>query len=186
MAQTGKGLSMFRYALAATFTTMALVSPALADDHMDHGVVQTVDTADLQGVVQSLGHTVVSVGPVPGDPKYPTALTAADPAGQQYHLIATACDIPPVRGCRGIMMQVRYPRPDGVTETTLMRTSRRQAALNLWFNEAGDILGMTRYVVLDRGVTPANIAENVKVLLTLAPIAREQAMQDVDEEGEVD
>lgn len=161
-------------------------APALAADHADTAMVASVELPQLEALVASLGHTVVSRGPVEGDPDYPQALVARSIDDLQYYLIGTACDIDDMAGCRGIMMQVRYPRPSGVTEVTLMRTSRRQAALNHWFNEAGDILGFTRYVVLDQGISMANLQENLKVLLTLAPMAREQAMQERDEEGEYD
>ena len=177
------------FAALAAFAALAGAQSAQAEHHDQSTHDQTITNvriAELERVVAALGHTVESRGPVEGDPEYPEALVATDTEGLRYYLIGTACDIPPVPGCRGVMMQVRYPRPAGVTETTLMRTSRRQAALNLWFNEAGEILGMTRYVVLDEGVTLANVVENLKVLLTLAPIALDQAKQEVDEEGERD
>jgi hypothetical protein len=42
-------------------------------------------------------------------------------------------------------------------------------AVSTRYDPGSNVLSVTRYVVLDRGVTMANVAENVAVLLALVP-----------------
>ena len=50
---------------------------------------------------------------------------------------------------------------------TLAAANLEQAALNTWADFEDKTLGFTRYVVLDYGVTMANIRENVNVMLAI-------------------
>ena len=53
--------------------------------------------------------------------------------------------------------------------SVLARANLSQAAVSTWRDTATGTIGITRYVVLDHGVTMANLRENVLVLLGLAP-----------------
>ena len=98
-------------------------------------------------------------------------VVARDKDGITYFLFGTACDVGAISGCQGIMMQVRYNLPDGVTFETLSAANMSQAALNTWADFEDKTLGVTRYQVLDHGATMANIRENVSVMLSLAQLA---------------
>lgn len=69
------------------------------------------------------------------------------------------------------MMQTRYELPPATTAETLARANLEQATLSTWADVANQTLGFTRYLVLDYGVTMANMRENVLVMLSNVPSA---------------
>ena len=138
--------------------------PAQAQGYSAERLVKSVDLDDLEAVVASLGHTVAEEGAF-GE----TSLSATDPQGTSYVLIGTACGTNGAAGCQGVMMQVRFDPESRVTAESLARANLSQAAVNTWRDPADGTIGVTRYVVLDHGITMANLRENVNVLLSLTP-----------------
>lgn len=67
-------------------------------------------------------------------------------------------------------MQVRYDTDERVTLQRVAKASLDQAAVSVWFNQDTDTVGITRYVVLDHGVTMANLKENLSVLMAITPM----------------
>lgn len=149
-----------RWALAAALALTGLAAPAGAQGYDAARVVMAVDQTDLAAIVTSLGHTVKEVGK-PGE----TYIAAETGEGLVYIMFGTACDVGTVRGCQGVMMQVRYDLPQGTTLETLAKTNDAQAAISTTADFEAKSLVFTRYHVLDQGVTMANIRENVSVLL---------------------
>lgn len=150
--------------LAAAVAFACAGAPAQAQGYSAERLMRSVELADLEAIVESLGHTI-SAERTFGD----TSLSATDGEGTSYVLIGTACGIGGMSGCQGVMMQVRFDPEEGVTDASLARANLSQAAVNTWRDPADGTIGVTRYVVLDHGVTMANLRENVNVLLSLTP-----------------
>lgn len=159
MTGEGEGV-MVRLWAAAAGAAFALVAPASAQEFQAERIVMAVDQTELAAIATALGHTVKEVGK-PGE----TYVAAETEDGIVYLMFGTACDVGAVRGCQGVMMQVRYDLPAGTTLETLAKTNDAQAAISVTADFAAKSLVFTRYHVLDYGVTMGNIRENVNVLL---------------------
>lgn len=151
--------------LAGAALAGALTVPAAAQGFNATEVKLSVTTSDLRVISESLGHEIVEID------AEEQMLVARDKEGVLYFMFGTACDVGGVSGCQGIMMQVRYNMPEGVTYETLAKANFEQAALNTWADFNDKTLGVTRYQVLDHGATMANIRENLEVMLSIAPLA---------------
>lgn len=151
---------------AAAAVLAATAAPAAAQDFVPDRIMASVTQDDLIAVVGALGHKVLEQGDA--DAVFVVAKTADD---ANYFLFGTACDANGVPGCQGIMMQMRFDLPAGTTLETLAKANDDMAAVKIWADFVQKTLGMTRYQVLDGGVTMANIRENVNVMLALAPAA---------------
>jgi hypothetical protein len=137
-------------------------TPLAAQDYAADRVVRSVGQADLLALVGSLGHQVKEEGEA-GE----VFVAAEDADGVTYLLYGTACEVNGVSGCQGVMMQVRFDLPATTTFESLAKANLEQAAINTWADFERRTLGFTRYVVLDHGVTMANIRENVNVMLAI-------------------
>lgn len=141
----------------------ALPAAAVGQDYVPERVEQAVSFAEMRAIVTELGHEIEA------EDAANQSLRAVDPAGTRYVLTGTACDIDGVPGCRGIVMQVLFEATGAVTLERLAAANLNQVAVSTRFDPVSNVVSVTRYVVLDRGVTMANIAENLGVLLALAP-----------------
>ncbi len=149
------------------FAAQCIAAPVAAQTYDPARIVKSVETADLVALVRNLDHEVIETSPEQGD----RSLLAKDADGFVYSLSGTACDANGVSGCQGVMMQVRFDAPEGLGADAIMRASLQIASISTWLDRENNTLGMTRYVVLDHGVTLANLRENVLVLLASAPAA---------------
>jgi hypothetical protein len=151
-------------AFAAAVMLASLAAPVAAQDYDPDRVIKGVDLDDLKAVVASLGHTIKEESPT-GD----VSLAALDEAGTIYILTGTACSDTGI-GCQGVNMMVTY---DGTADdlAKVNDVNMNEQALNTWYDPSDNTLGFTRYVVLDYGVTMANLRENVVVLLSVVPAA---------------
>lgn len=151
-----------RVMVAGALALAGLTAPASAQDFVADKVVKSVGTADLAAVIGALGHQVLEQG------EGADVLVLAENSDQiKYVLLGTACDVNGVPGCQGVLMQAQFDLPTGTTYETVAKANLDFAALNVWVDFEGKALGFTRYVVLDEGVTMANIRANVDVLLSL-------------------
>ena len=137
----------------------ALPGPGFARDYQADRVVRSVDVEDLEAIVGSLGHTVEKTG-VSGA----NSLRAKSGNGLKYLLIGTACDKNGVPNCQGVSMQLRYRNVSGATSDNVAKANSSFGALSVWATENLETIGFTRYVVIDHGITMANLRENVRVL----------------------
>lgn len=159
-----KSTVLFAAAAAAlAFSPVAASAQSFDGDR----VIKSARLDDLKAVVTSLGHTVDAVG-VSGE----YSLRGITEEGLRYLLIGTACDVGNVSGCQGVMMQVRFTNDseDRISLENVNRANFEQAAISAWFNEDSNTMGVTRYVVLDHGITMANLKANVDVLLAITPL----------------
>jgi hypothetical protein len=141
---------------------LGLAAPAAAQDFVADKVVKSVGTGDLAAVVGALGHQVLEQGE--GEE---IVVLAEDLDQIKYVLLGTACGMNGVEGCQGVLMQAQFDLPPGTTYESVARANLDFAALNIWVDFGEKSLGFTRYVVLDEGVTMANLRANVEVLLSL-------------------
>ena len=157
-----------RLALAISLGSALMAAPASAQDYAPQRVVASVDTDDLKAIVGSLDHTLLNEGQF-GD----VSVGAESEDGTKYVLIGTACDVGDVAGCQGVMMQVRFDPVSTITDSDLARANLNEAAVLTWRDTSDGMIGVTRYVVLDYGVTMKNLRENVRVLLGITPLVVE-------------
>ena len=155
--------------LLSAILSMALCmisAPALAQAaYSSDRIVKSIETSDLVAIVNSLGDSVDEVQ------EENRLVLARTPDGLRYVVFGTACDLQEVSGCQGMMMQVRYDAPDEATIVGVNRANINEGAIMTWLAEDRSTLAFTRYVVLDHGVTMANLRENIVVLLAIAPSA---------------
>ena len=159
-----KSTVLFTAAAAA----LAFSPAAVSAQSFDGGrVINSARLSDLKAVVAELGHTVDAEG-VSGD----YSVRAITEDGLRYLLIGTACDVGQISGCQGVMMQVRFTidTDEEILPANVNRANYQQAAINAWFNQESNTMGVTRYVVLDHGITLANLKANVDVLLAITPL----------------
>lgn len=143
-----------------------LPPPVAAQAYSPARIVEGVRLGDLKAIVASFGDEVINEG-MAGD----TSLAARSADGTVYLLLGTACGDEAL-GCQGVNMQVRLDA-EAVDHEKVNALNMAEQALNTWFDPRTNTLGFTRYVVLDHGITMANLRENVAVLLAIAPTAAE-------------
>ncbi|MEP3420991.1 MAG: YbjN domain-containing protein [Erythrobacter sp.] len=139
--------------------------PAQAQTYSPELLKKSVTLEDLQAVVASLDHEVLEVN------EDENLVVGQDADGAAYFLFGTACNVGGVPGCQGINMQIRYRLAPEVTYESVAEANYDQAAVQTWVDFEEKVLGVTRYQVLDYGATMANIRENVRVLLDVAPVS---------------
>ena len=152
-------------AAAASFSAFAddfTANTALADDDR---VMRSVTLEDLKALAVVEGHTITSVGDY-GD----VSVQATTPDGLIFHLIGTACGTDNAGGCLGFMVQVRYDDDETVTTDKINDANIAYAAVSTWWDQDGDTVGVTRYVILDGGQRMENLKINVENALALGPL----------------
>jgi hypothetical protein len=159
-----------RQLLTSLAFVAALATPAFADDSK---LVNSVTLADLQTILDEEGFTLNSTG---GDGE--VSVNATDTLGSNliFNLIGTACEVEGYDGCLGINMQVRYDADGTESLERINDANLMWAATSAWYSEGGvdgstPTVGITRYVILDGGMTIRNIKDNLINLLAIAPQA---------------
>lgn len=142
---------------------LAWPAAAQAQDYAPERVEQAISLAEMRAVVVALGHAIEA------EDAQDQSLRAATADGTRYVLTGTACDIDGVPGCRGLVMQVLFDGSGKVTLERLAEANLNQVAVSSRFDPQSGVVSVTRYLVLDGGATMANVAQNIEVLLALAP-----------------
>ena len=124
----------------------------------DSRLVNSVTLSDMEAIVASLDHSVLDSDTEEG------LLIARDEDGQTYILDGTACD--EAGACQGINMFMSYDMTDGISLESLNTASLSYAAVSVW--QSGQSVGVSRYVILDGGMTIANIKVNIETLTAVA------------------
>ncbi len=146
----------------------ALAGSAFADDNR---LVTAVSLQDLQTILTEEGHTITSTG---DDGAVSVRATDTAGSGLIFHLLGTACDTEFSDDCLGINMQVRYDADGRETLERINDANLMWAATSTWYSAGGvdgssPTVGVTRYVILDGGMTIRNIKDNLINLLAIAP-----------------
>lgn len=146
----------------------AIAGSAFADDNK---LVKAVSLQDLQTILVEEGYTITSTGD-DGD----ISVRATDTAGTGliFNVLGTACDTEYSTDCLGINMQVRYDADGKETLERINDANLMWAATSTWYSAGGTdgaspTVGVTRYVILDGGMTIRNIKDNLLNLLAIAP-----------------
>lgn len=148
--------------LAGALALGTVSAPAAAQQFVPGEIKKSVVNEDLAAVVGALGHQVLEQG------EAGNVLVLAENQDQiKYVLLGTACDTNGVTGCQGVLMQAQFELPLTTTYETVAQANLQFSALNVWVDFEQKSLGFTRYVVLDEGVTMANLRANVEVLMGL-------------------
>jgi hypothetical protein len=123
----------------------------------DSKLVKSVTLTDMQAIVTALDHAVLdrNVDDV--------LIIAQDGDGQKYVLDGTACN--EAGACQGLNMFMTYDLTDGISLESLNTASLSYAAVSVW--QSGQSVGVSRYVILDGGMTIANIKVNIETLTAL-------------------
>ncbi|MFN7164290.1 MAG: YbjN domain-containing protein [Hyphomonas sp.] len=146
----------------------ALAGSAFADDSR---VVTSVSLQDLQTFLIEEGHTITSTG---DDGAVSVRATDTAGTGLIFNLLGTACYTEYSDDCLGINMQVRYDADGYETLERINEANLMWAATSAWYSAEGvdgnsPTVGITRYVILDGGMTVRNIKDNLINLLAIAP-----------------
>lgn len=154
-------------ALAAAASMTAAAQSFTADTSLANNdrVVRSVDLEDLKALAVIEGHTISSVGDN-GD----VSLRATTPDGLIFHLIGTACESEYSADCLGFMIQVRYDDDDEVSTDKINAANLNYAAVSTWWDQEGDTVGITRYIILDGGQRMENLRINLENALALGPL----------------
>ncbi|WP_159978376.1 MULTISPECIES: YbjN domain-containing protein [unclassified Novosphingobium] len=157
------------------------VQSAAAQAYDARALRMSVNLTDLKVIVGSLPGHKVEKERIWGDgDEVDVSLRAANADGLVYVLVGTACE---PSGCSGVMMQVRY-ECDSIDYARLNNANLNRSSITMWFDEDAKMLGVTRYVILDHGITMQNLRENLAVLLDIAPDAANDAMAAADSKAE--
>ncbi len=164
----------------------ALAGSAFADDNR---LVKTVSLQDLQTILIEEGHTITSTG---DDGAISVRATDTAGSGLIFNVLGTACDLEGYDpGCLGINMQVRYDADGQETLERINEANLMWAATSTWYSATGTdgnspTVGITRYVILDGGMTIRNIKDNLVNLLAIAPQVADYVWQagDYDPDGD--
>ena len=164
---------MIKFTLAAIMmATMATAAHAqVADLAEDSRLVRSVKLVDIQAVVTASGHTITS------SDADSVLVSAQVPEGIRYVLRGTACD--GGQTCQGINMVISYDMPNGIDDGRLNQADVTFAAASVW--RSNNNIGVSRYVILDGGMTMENIKINLQTLISIAPQVFEK-VRDADEE----
>lgn len=153
-------------------TTLAIFSAAAFTAQADDSRLFTsIDLPELEALVTAAGHTITSTGD-----DGPVSLRAVTEGGLIFNILGTACGTVYAEGCLGLHMQVRYTADGHETLERINGANLMWAATAIWYSATGydgdsPTVGISRYVILDNGVTAGNISENLVNLLAIAPQA---------------
>lgn len=140
--------------LTASVFCLGLTATAQSTD-----LVKSVTESDLTRYAEEAGHEVLGYGEA-GD----VSVRAKTEDGTVYYLTGTACS----EGiCQGINMSARYSANELVTLDKINTANVRRAAVSVW--RMDDTLGISRYVILDGGMTEENILINLDNFIAIVP-----------------
>lgn len=148
-----KSISLSILAIGLATAVSAQGAPVIDDTRL----VKSVTLADLEALVASLDHAVLDSN---ADDVF---IIAEDEDGQEYVLDGTACN--EFGACQGINMFMSYDMTDTISLESLNMAGLSYAAVSVW--QSGQSVGVSRYVILDGGMTIANIKANIDTLTAL-------------------
>lgn len=155
--------------ILTSLAALAAFAGAASAQISDTAIYGSVKVADLENLVTAMGHEYVKSG-LYGDVSVQGRVTAS---GLNFHLIGTACDQPNVDGCLGIWMLVHYDA-DGTESLTRINEANWKWIPTTTFYSADGIqgkpsVGVSRYLILDGGVTWRNLKDNILNFLEIVP-----------------
>ena len=155
-----KKLAVRLGALAALALAGHAPAEAAEPGYRDQDVVRGIDEAALARLVRAEGHAVDELHPIAAP-----SVNGRTTDGLMFMLIGTACAEDGLSDCQGILMQVRFDSDATVTIDGINQANLNEAAVTTWWDKSDNTVGFQRHVILDDGVTWANIRANLRVLL---------------------
>lgn len=147
--------------------------PALAQGDPlpgDTEIMTSFSVADMEALVTSGGHTLSPAGAFG-----PTSVRATTSEGLIFDIIGAICGTEFSQDCLGLKLQVGYFADDSIPLDRINSANLMWQPTSTWYDPTedaeGPTLGITRYVILDHGVTLGNIRNNLTNLLAIAPQA---------------
>lgn len=147
--------------------------------------ISSVSLLDLRAIAKSEGYKIVSSGDE-GD----VSLRVRDVKGTGlvFNLIGKSCSKEAPKQCSGVDIQVRY---DADGEETLLRINEANlmwAATTAWYSDgtvrkSSPTVGITRYTLLEGGMTVRNFKDEMINLLAIAPQVADYVWQVGDYKG---
>ena len=142
-------------------STLALAAAAISLPAFSQGsdIITSVTEDSLTAFGEAQGHEVLGYGEA-GD----VSVRAESDDGIVYYLTGTACTD---SVCTGINMNARFDANDLVTFEKINDANIRRAAVSVW--KLDNTLGISRYVILDGGMTEENIQINFDNFIAIVP-----------------
>ncbi len=125
----------------------------------DEAVVTSISLNDLKDIVREKEHKIINSSKGEEDP----FIFAEADNGTRYYLSGQACE---KQRCAGLNIRVNYKLDDEPDYEKINETNLQRAAANVFYQEQR--LSISRYIILDYGMTLKNIKLNIDVLLTTA------------------
>lgn len=159
-----------------TLTSLAILAatslPALAqgDTGADTALaeadrlVRSVTLEDLKAVLAIDGYTINNTGDYGAH-----SVQGVTEGGLIFDVVGTICQNEIRPGCLGINMTVRYDGDEHVTLERVNGANLTWPPTSVWYDVSEPTLGVTRYVILDGGMTIQNVRDNLVNLLSIAP-----------------
>ena len=152
-------MTIVRIALLCALLTGGPAPAAAAASRADSDVIQTIGEQDLAALVTAVGDRVDAVHPF-GDP----SVRGRTADGVRYVLIAVDCPSQKLDGCTGLMMQIRFTAEEDVALERVNDANFNEAAVTTWYDRESKVVGFTRFINIDGGVTWANLKSNLRML----------------------
>ncbi len=155
-------MKTMRYALAAA---LLVTQVPVAQAQTKQTVLTTVGKSDIRLLFALEGHTITEedmfdVPSVRGKTK----------DGLIFQVFGSDCSgSGSAQRCNNLMMQIRYDDDDRVTLDGINKANWEEASITTWWDQDGDTVGFTRFVVLKGGVTMMNLRQNLRSLFTYVP-----------------
>lgn len=147
----------------------------------DKALMRSFSVEDMKALVTSEGHTLSPQGAFG-----PFSIRATTADGLIFDIIGSACATEYSPNCLGLKLQVGYFADDSVSLARINESNLMWPPATTWYDptqdEEGPTLGITRYVILDRGMTFGNVKDNLINLLAIAPQAANHVFQ-LDDSG---
>lgn len=150
----------------------ALAIPAVAQSSE---LITSVTQEDLAAIAEEAGHEVVGYGEAGA-----VSVRASTPEGTVYYLSGTACQ---GDTCQGINLSSRFEANERVTLETINQANIRRAAVSVWLMD-DNVLGISRYIILDGGMTDENIRINLDNFIAIVPSVIDMFYDDAEATAE--
>jgi len=145
-------LSKLVLGLLAAFLAVPV---AAQSTYQAQNLVKSVSAAQIADIVKSLGHSAS----LTSGKKY--WFSAKSSLGMAYLVRGNVCDKGAIAGCRGLLLITRFPLGAGKGMADVNKVNADMATIAAWASTDGKSVFFRRYLVLDHGVTMANLRANI-------------------------
>ena len=145
-----------RFIVGLTFVCFVGGAFAQADNNDATRIINGVTYDDLVAFVESQGHTLKEAR------ENDIILSAQTDDGVTYLLNGTACNSS--NFCRGLNMIVLYTVADRIDPIKLNQADKSFAAVAVWEHDDKQ-LAISRYIILDKGMSWENLTPNLNTLI---------------------